>query len=199
MPAFREGQTKGEPSWGGKRNEACRVGADPTALRLQRRRPSRNGETRAMPTKRGAFRQWRPATRWRSPSCKIWTAITTIWQCRLNLSPGLTGSSPWTCAVTNAATSSSGLIRFLRSLTTSPSAETHSNSSFECVIWCIGFNTLSAATVHSLSAPRHWVRRELALDRTAVVGHSMGGAVGRELAAEQPERRGWRRSTRGRW
>jgi pimeloyl-ACP methyl ester carboxylesterase len=33
-----------------------------------------------------------------------------------------------------------------------------------------------------------WVLRELALERPVVVGHSMGGAIGLELAAEQPER-----------
>ncbi len=33
-----------------------------------------------------------------------------------------------------------------------------------------------------------WVLRELALERPVVVGHSMGGAIALELAAEQPER-----------
>jgi pimeloyl-ACP methyl ester carboxylesterase len=43
-------------------------------------------------------------------------------------------------------------------------------------------------TIPAFADDLAWVLRELALERPVVVGHSMGGAIGLELAAEQPER-----------
>ena len=45
-----------------------------------------------------------------------------------------------------------------------------------------------AYTIPAFADDLAWVLRELALKRPVVVGHSMGGAIGLELAAEQPER-----------
>jgi pimeloyl-ACP methyl ester carboxylesterase len=43
-------------------------------------------------------------------------------------------------------------------------------------------------TIPAFADDLAWVLRELALERPVVVGHSMGGAIGLELAGEQPER-----------
>lgn len=42
-------------------------------------------------------------------------------------------------------------------------------------------------TIPAFADDLAWVLRELALERPVVIGHSMGGAIGLELAAEQPE------------
>jgi pimeloyl-ACP methyl ester carboxylesterase len=44
-----------------------------------------------------------------------------------------------------------------------------------------------AYTIPAFADDLAWVLRELSLERSVVVGHSMGGAVGLELAAERPE------------
>lgn len=43
-------------------------------------------------------------------------------------------------------------------------------------------------TIPAFADDLAWILRELALERPVVVGHSMGGAIALELAAEQPKR-----------
>jgi pimeloyl-ACP methyl ester carboxylesterase len=43
-------------------------------------------------------------------------------------------------------------------------------------------------TIPAFADELAWVLRELAVERPVIVGHSMGGAIGLELSAEQPER-----------